>query len=133
MSQAQFAQFSEAGFHKSFRLQDTFKLTNMVLFDHSGILRCDKTPEEICEEFFTVRLQMYVKRKEYLMGTLEAQYSKLDNIARFIKEKIENVIVIENKKISAVVEMLVERKYAKDPERVWREEARKKVSASDFQ
>lgn len=127
MSQTQFAQFSEAGLHKSFRLQDTFKLTNMVLFDHNGILRRYKTPEEICDEFFSVRLQMYVKRKEYLMGTLESQYSKLDNIARFIKEKIENVIVIENKKISAVVDMLVERKYAKDPERVWREEARKKV------
>ena len=52
---------------------------------------------------------------------------KLDNIARFIKEKIENLISVENKKISAVVEMLVERKYDRDPEKVWREEAKKKV------
>ena len=100
----------------------------MVLFDHQGILRRYKSPEEICEEFFNVRLEMYVKRKDYLMGTLESQYTKLDNIARFIKEKIDNVIVIENKKISAVIDMLIERKYAKDPERIWREEARKKVS-----
>jgi DNA topoisomerase-2 len=99
----------------------------MVLFDHNGILRRYKTPEEICEEFFMVRLKMYIKRKEYMVGTLESQCSKLDNIARFIKEKIDNVISIENRKISAVIDMLVERKYARDPERVWREEARKKV------
>ena len=122
------AKFTEAGVHKSFRLQDTFKLTNMVLFDHNGILRRYKTPEEIVEEFFAVRLKMYVKRKEFMIGTLQSQSSKLDNIARFIKEKIENVISVENKKISTVIDMLIERKYDRDPERVWREEAKKKVS-----
>lgn len=127
LSQAQFVKFQEAGLHKSFRLQETFKLTNMVLFDHNGILRRYRTPEEICEEFFRVRLDMYVKRKEYMVGNLKSQCMKLDNVARFIKEKIENVIVIENKKISAVVEMLIERKYDRDPEKVWREEVRKKV------
>jgi DNA topoisomerase-2 len=70
---------------------------------------------------------MYIKRKEYMVGTLESQSLKLDNIARFIKEKIENIISVENKKISAVIDMLIERKYARDPEKVWREEARKKV------
>ncbi|CAF2365861.1 unnamed protein product [Rotaria sp. Silwood2] len=128
LSHEQFAKFNEAGLHKSFRLQDTFKLTNMVLFDHNGILRRYKTAEEISEEFFMVRLQMYVKRKEYMVGTLKSQCEKLDNIARFIKEKIENAISVENKKISAVIDMLVERKYARDPEKVWREEAKKKFA-----
>jgi DNA topoisomerase-2 len=133
LTQEQFAKFEEAGLHKSFRLQDTFKLTNMVLFDHNGILRRYKTPEEICEEFVMVRLKMYAKRKEYMVGTLESQCSKLDNIARFIKEKVDNVISVENRKISAVIDMLIERKYARDPERVWREEARQKVRFSlDF-
>jgi len=128
LSAAQFAKFTEQGLHKSFRLQETFKLTNMVLFDHNGILRRYRTPEEICEEFFDVRLKMYVKRKEYMVGTLQSQCSKLDNIARFIKEKIENVITVENKKISAVVEMLIERKYERDPEKIWREEMKKKYA-----
>jgi DNA topoisomerase-2 len=127
LSSAQFAKFNENGLYKNFRLQETFKLTNMVLFDHNGILRRYKTPEEICEEFFMVRLKMYFKRKEYMVGTLQSQCLKLDNIARFIKEKIENVISVENKKISAVVDMLIERKYDRDPEKVWREEAKKKV------
>lgn len=127
LASAQFAKFQESGLHKNFRLQETFKLTNMVLFDHNGILRRYKNPEEICEEFFHVRLGMYVKRKEYMVGNLQSQCLKLDNIARFIKEKIENIISVENKKISAVVEMLIERKYDRDPEKVWREEVKKKV------
>ncbi|CAF3862491.1 unnamed protein product, partial [Rotaria sordida] len=128
LSQAQFVKFNESGLHKNFRLQETFKLTNMVLFDHNGILHRYKSPEEICQEFFMVRLIMYVKRKEYMVGTLQSQCLKLDNIARFIKEKIENIISVENKKISAVVEMLIERKYDRDPEKVWREEAKKKFA-----
>ena len=128
LSAAQFAKFSESGLHKNFRLQETFKLTNMVLFDHNGILRRYKTPEEICQEFFSVRLTMYVKRKEYMVGSLQSQCSKLDNVAIFIKEKIENIISVENKKISAVVEMLIERKYDRDPEKVWKEEAKKRFA-----
>jgi hypothetical protein len=38
LSAAQFAKFNETGLYKNFRLQETFKLKNMVLFDHSGIL-----------------------------------------------------------------------------------------------
>ncbi|CAF4730818.1 unnamed protein product, partial [Rotaria magnacalcarata] len=47
----------------------------MVLFDHNGILRRYKTAEEISAEFFMVRLQMYDKRKEYMVGTLKSQCS----------------------------------------------------------
>jgi DNA topoisomerase II len=99
----------------------------MVLFDHHGILRRYKSPEEISEEFFHVRLHMYVKRKEYMVGILQSQCLKLDNVARFIKEKIDNVISVENKKISVVIDMLVERKYDRDPEKIWREEMKRKV------
>jgi hypothetical protein len=38
LSVAKFVKFNETGLYKNFRLQETFKLTNMVLFDHSGIL-----------------------------------------------------------------------------------------------
>ncbi|CAF0772126.1 unnamed protein product [Didymodactylos carnosus] len=99
-----------------------------VLFDHNNVLRLYNNVEEICEEFFTTRLYMYVRRKEYMVGSLQAICLKLDNVARFIKEKIEGVVAVENKKISKVVEMLIERKYDRDPEKVWREESKKKFS-----
>jgi len=99
----------------------------MVLFDHNGILRRYKTPEEICQEFFMIRIQMYIKRKEYMIGTLQSQCSKLENIARLSKEKIENRISVENKKISTVVDMLIEKKYDREPEKIWRKKAKKKV------
>jgi hypothetical protein len=40
------------------------------------------------------------------------------------------VISVENKKLSAVIDMLVERKYDSDPEKAWRDEAKKRVRIS---
>ncbi|CAF0724246.1 unnamed protein product [Didymodactylos carnosus] len=128
MTKEALASYIQQGLHKVFKLQKSFKLTNMVLFDHNNVLRLYNNVEEICEEFFTTRLYMYVKRKEYMVGSLESICLKLDNIARFIKEKIENVISVENKKILKVIEMLVEHKYDRDPEKVWHEEAKKKFN-----
>ena len=54
-----------------------------------------------------MRLKIFIKRKEYMAGTLIPQCLKLDNIARFIEEKMENIIIIENKKITPIIEMLV--------------------------
>ena len=65
-----------------------------VLFDHNGCIRRFNAPEEILKEFYEVRLDMYKKRKAYLDGMLSAESLKLDNIARFILEKIEGTIVI---------------------------------------
>jgi DNA topoisomerase-2 len=65
-----------------------------VLFDHNGCIRKFSKVEEILREFFEVRMEFYEKRKRYLEGMLTAESSKLDNIARFILEKIEGKIVI---------------------------------------
>lgn len=65
-----------------------------VLFDHKGCIRHFHRVEEILREFFDVRLDYYHRRKHYLEGMLSAETLKLDNIARFILEKIEGTIVI---------------------------------------
>lgn len=63
---------------------------------------------------------MYVRRKEYMEGMLGAEACKLDNMARFIMEKIENKIRIENVKKADIVKMLRERKYDPDPINRWK-------------
>ena len=64
----------------------------MVLFDSNGCLKRYESPIEILREFYDVRFKFYRKRKEYLENMLGAESSKLDNIARFIVEKIEGKI-----------------------------------------
>ncbi|CAM6032214.1 unnamed protein product, partial [Sphagnum compactum] len=84
------------GIHKTFKLQSSLSTTSMVLFDSNGCLRRYETSEDILKEFFEVRLQFYIKRKAYYEGMLEAEALKLENQARFILEKNDGVIKMEN-------------------------------------
>ena len=65
-----------------------------VLFDAAGVLKQFQSPESILQEFYTTRLGMYSKRKQYLDGMLDAEARKLSNQARFILEKIEGKIIV---------------------------------------
>ncbi len=108
------------GLHKTFKLQSSLSTTSMVLFDHNGCLKRYETPEEILEEFYPVRLEFYVKRKAYYEGILEAEVLKLENQARFILEKNDGVIKMENVKKNDFIFKLIERKYDSDPVKAWK-------------
>lgn len=108
------------GLHKAMKLQTTFTTTSMVLFDSKGCLRRYESAEEILDEFYQVRLDHYNKRKTYLLGMLEAESEKLKNQARFIQEKIDGDIKIENKKRKVFMQTLEERGYKSDPVKKWR-------------
>ena len=92
-------QAENEGLHKVFKLQSTHTLTSMVLYDSKGCLRTYDCVEDILKEFFTVRLEFYGKRKDYLAGVLQAESKRLSNQARFICEKCDNVLIVENKKV----------------------------------
>ncbi len=66
-------------------------------------------------------MDLYKKRKEYLEGMLGAESLKLDNIARFIMEKIEGKIKVENLKKVDICKILRERNYNPDPVLRWKE------------
>ena len=82
------------GFHKKFKLESSLNTSNLVLFDRDGCLKKYSNVMEILKEFFEVRLEIYRKRKDWLVGQLEAEAAKLTNQARFIMEKIEGKVVI---------------------------------------
>lgn len=63
----------------------------------------------------------YEKRKAYLEGMLAAEARKLENQARFVLEKIEGQIVIENKPKKVLVGILKAANYDSDPVRSWKE------------
>jgi len=87
------------GLHKMFKLQTTYTTTSMVLYDSKGCLRMYYSVEDILREFYTVRLDFYGRRKDYLSGVLQAESLRLSNQARFICEKCDNVLIVENKKV----------------------------------
>lgn len=117
----QFAVAQSTGFHKMFKLQKTLSLNSMVMFDPNGCLRRYESPREILKEFFVIRSELYKKRKEYMEGMLGSESLKLDNIARFIMEKIEGKIKVENLKKAEICRILKSRKYDPDPVVKWKQ------------
>ncbi|KAL8625295.1 hypothetical protein ACOMHN_030053 [Nucella lapillus] len=124
MTPEKLAQAEQTGLHKVFKLQSNLS-TNMVLFDNNGCIKKYSRVEEILREFFAVRVDFYHRRKVYLEGMLTAESLKLDNIARFILEKIEGTIVIENKPKREIIQTLVRRGYDSDPVKDWKEAQKK--------
>ncbi|XP_017754472.1 PREDICTED: DNA topoisomerase 2 [Eufriesea mexicana] len=121
------------GLHKAFKLQSTMTVTSMCAFDENLCLQKYDSVLQILRNFYKMRLEMYHKRKEYLEGILQAEASKLTNQARFIVEKCDGTIVIENKKRKDMIAELIKREYESDPVVAWklsqnREEVLEEVS-----
>ncbi|XP_003222506.3 DNA topoisomerase 2-alpha [Anolis carolinensis] len=125
MSEQKLAEAEAAGLHKVFKLQSSLACTNMVLFDHIGCLKKYETAEDILREFYELRLRYYSLRKDWLVGMLGAESAKLNNQARFILEKIEGKIVIENKPKKELIKVLIQRGYDSDPVKKWKESQQK--------
>ncbi|XP_017797949.1 PREDICTED: DNA topoisomerase 2 [Habropoda laboriosa] len=108
------------GLHKAFKLQTTMTITSMCAFDENLCLKRYDSVLQILNNFYKMRLEMYHKRKDYLEGILQAEASKLSNQARFIIEKCDGTIVIENKKKKDMIAELIRREYESDPVVAWK-------------
>lgn len=94
------------------KLVGSISTTNMVCFDSMGKIKKYRSTTEILKEFYTVRLDMYEKRKMHRIGILNEELEKLKNKVRFIKEVVDGVLVIA-KKEKDVLEGEMESKYYK--------------------
>jgi len=108
------------GFHRVFKLTSSISITSMHSFDNNNCLRKYDNTLVILKEFFALRLEFYEKRKVYLEGMLQADADKLSNQARFIMEKCDRTLVVENKKRKTMIEELIKRGYAVDPVKEWK-------------
>ena len=109
---------------KVFKLSTTVSTSNMVLFDSSSKIKKYANVNEIINDFYTVRLDLYTKRKEYLLDKVGFALAKNENKRKFIslvvnneiqfkqyKHKNELVEVLKAKGIATLKEL--KRKYAK--------------------
>uniref|UniRef100_A0A0X3PUD6 DNA topoisomerase 2 n=1 Tax=Schistocephalus solidus TaxID=70667 RepID=A0A0X3PUD6_SCHSO len=109
------------GLHKFFKLSTAMTTNSMVLFDHMGCVKRYASVSEILKEFFELRLEWYNKRKSYLEGMLSAEARRLENQARFVLEKIQGKISIENRAKRDLIRLLKEHNYEPDPVHAWKE------------
>ncbi|XP_037557472.1 DNA topoisomerase 2-alpha [Dermacentor silvarum] len=133
MTEEKLSKARDEGLHKVFKLQTSLTTSSMVLFDSKGVLTTFRTPEEILKDFFETRIEGYKKRKAYMMGLLSAEAKKLENQARFILEKIDNQIKIENRRRKEMIQTLRERGYDPDPIVEWKKQQAQQEDKQDSQ
>ena len=97
-----------------FKLKEVLNLSNMVLFDEYGKIKCYDRAKDIIEEFYTVRLKYYEKRKKYFLDKLKKDLMLIDNKTRFILSVVEGTIQINNKSKKEIIQQLIKLKFDKN-------------------
>ena len=81
------------------KLTKTHSLTNMHLYDTTGVIKKYESIDEILEEYYVNRLDVYEKRKAHYLILLENQLKMLEWRIKFLEYVISGKItVFENKK-----------------------------------
>jgi DNA topoisomerase-2 len=83
----------------------------MHLFDEIEKLKKYDTVQEIIDDYYDVRLDMYETRKNHLIDSLEDALVLLSNKAKYIQETISGVVDLRKKKKEQVIELLESRGY----------------------
>lgn len=97
---------------KEFKLNSKISTTNMHLFNKE--CKIEKyTIDKIMNEFYEIRYNFYIKRKENLLKNLEHIMKVLNEKVRFINDVINNDIIINKRSKDDIHKQLEEREYMK--------------------
>ena len=105
-SAANLAEAEKKGLHKQFKLSTALSTSNMTLFDEQGRIHKWETPERVLQDFYSLRLALYNKRKLHLSEMLTQDWSKLDNKLRFVLAVVAGQLKIGGRKKAELVQQL---------------------------
>ena len=94
------------GVERLLKLTTTQSSTNMHMFNYQHKLHKYANVCEVIHAFYPVRLNMYEKRKAYLLAALEKTLQKLSNKAKYILLNLDGKIDLRKKTNVQVEEML---------------------------
>lgn len=100
------AKMSTSAAYKLLKLTTSLSTNNMVLFDAEGRIRKYETPEDIVQEFYQTRLELYDQRRVHLLRELERELLCLDNKQRFILMVIDGKLKVAKRKKAELVKDL---------------------------
>lgn len=102
-------------FEKDFKMISTraVNTNNMHLFDKNGIITKYANVSEILKEFYDVRLEYYVKRKEHKLNQYEKELLNLDSRIKFIMSIIDGKLKVANGKKEDILNFLEKNKFPK--------------------
>lgn len=95
------------------KLTKSIKQSNMHIYNHQGIIKKYHSVNEIIEEFYEVRLNVYEIRKKYNIEKYSNELNILEWKIKFINDILNNKIVIYKQKKDDIINKLVEYSYPK--------------------
>ena len=90
-------------------------LSNMHLYSSNGVITKYNSVYEIIDEFYTIRIEYYGKRKAYLLNKLQKELRLISYKAKFINEILNDTIDLRKKKRKVICELLKAKEYPKLP------------------
>ncbi|OQR97211.1 DNA topoisomerase II [Thraustotheca clavata] len=136
-------QQESGGILKKFKLESSMATSNMHMFNAEGKIKLYKSPLEVIEEFYTLRIDYYGRRKVAILKKLDTEIMALSNKMRFILAVIDGSLVVNNRKKKDLLEELRRLKYDPMPKKaaakssdeediIDEEEPQGEVSAGDY-
>jgi len=95
-----------------FKLTSTLSLTNMHLFNVTGLISKYASPIQVLDEFYPVRVEYYRRRREREIIVAKADKSKAENKMRFIEQVMKGEVKVYNRRKSEIVKDLQKLGYA---------------------
>lgn len=89
--------------HKLLDLTRSFGDKNICAFDTNGVIRKYETVNELLEEYFCARLELYARRREHLLAGLEEKLRILLQRQAFVKAVIDGTLIIARREHEAVI------------------------------
>ena len=102
-----------ASINKDFKLVSKVSLGNMHLYSVDGSIKKYESPLEIMNEYYSERLSIYEKRKDYELNILKNIIEVLSNKVRFILMVVEEEIIVNKRKKSEIEVDLVTHEFPK--------------------
>jgi len=95
------------GVDKLLKLATTVSTTNMHMFNRDSKLHKYESVCAIIDEFYAVRIELYGKRKAYMLDELRKRLVKLENKARYIMCNLDGSVDLRRKTGAVVHDLLL--------------------------
>ena len=107
------ATLDDGAIHKLLKLSTTVSTSNMHMFNAECKLHKYQSVQEVCDEFYAIRLATYAKRKLHLVKDMEYKWTKLTNKAKYILANLDGTVDLRRKTKEQVDRLLTEQGFDK--------------------
>eukprot|EP01071_Lankesteria_metandrocarpae_P005308 Lankesteria_metandrocarpae@DN3947_c0_g1_i1.p1 len=111
LSKEEMEKAEHEGLEKYFKLRRALNLTNMTLFNSDGKIYRYATELDVMRDFANLRLEFYVRRKEYQLVVLRRDCAVLANRLRFIQLVNSGDLKVQNRQRLLIIKDLLARSF----------------------